>query len=70
MPVKIPLPDEDSLSTEIKDALASLPPFNVFRMVANAPASFKGFLELTGSILVKSEFNARLREYAGPCQQL
>ena len=64
MPVKIPLPDEDSLSTEIKDALASLPPFNLFRMVANAPASFKGFLELTGSILVSSEFNTRLREYA------
>ena len=64
MSVKIPLPDEDSLSTEIKDALASLPPLNVFRMVANAPASFKGFLELAMSILMRSEFNARLREYA------
>ncbi len=49
MPVKIPLPDEDSLSTEIKDTLASLPPFNLFRMVANAPASFKWTKHLTAA---------------------
>jgi alkylhydroperoxidase family enzyme len=44
--------------------LANLPPLNVFRMMANAPASFQGFLQLAGSILMQSEFDSRKREVA------
>jgi alkylhydroperoxidase family enzyme len=64
MPPKIPLPTDDQLPADIRDTLATLPPVNVFRMMANAPASFHGFLQLAGSILLQSEFDARKREIA------
>ncbi len=64
MPARLPLPKNDELPAEIKETLETLPPLNVFRMVANAPASFKGFLELAMSILAKSEFDPRKREIA------
>ena len=64
MAPRIPPPDADSLPDEIKRVLASLPPLNLFKVVANAPASFKPFLELGGAILFKSEFDARKREIA------
>jgi 4-carboxymuconolactone decarboxylase len=64
MAPRIPPPDESSLPDEIKNTLAALPPLNLFKVVANAPASFKPFLELGGSILLRSEFDARKREIA------
>jgi AhpD family alkylhydroperoxidase len=60
----IPLPDDESLPPEIKERLSSMPPLNVFRMAANAPASFDGFLDFASSILFESEFDARKREIA------
>ncbi len=60
----IPLPVDESLSIEIKERLSSMPPLNVFRMVANAPASFNSFLDFAMSILIESEFDARKREIA------
>jgi AhpD family alkylhydroperoxidase len=41
-----------------------MPPVNVFRMVANAPASFNGFLDFGSSIMFESEFDPRKREIA------
>ena len=38
MPPKIPLPTDDELKPEHGEMLANLPPLNVFRMVAGAPA--------------------------------
>src|SRR5512135_2580683 len=64
MQPKIPLPNDDQLSADIRETLKTLPPVNVFRMMANAPASFHGFLQLAGSILMQSEFDARKREIA------
>jgi 4-carboxymuconolactone decarboxylase len=60
----IPLPDDETLSLEIKERLSSMPPVNVFRMVANAPASFNGFLDFGSSIMFESEFDPRKREIA------
>jgi 4-carboxymuconolactone decarboxylase len=60
----IPLPDDETLSLEIKERLSSFPPLNVFRMAANAPASFNGFLNFGSSSLLESEFDARKREIA------
>jgi alkylhydroperoxidase family enzyme len=60
----IPLPADDALPADVRERLAHLPPVNVFRMLANAPASFHGFLELALSILTRSEFDARKREIA------
>jgi 4-carboxymuconolactone decarboxylase len=61
---KIPLPSDDQLPADIRETLANLPPVNVFRMMANAPASFHGFLQLASSILMQSEFDSRKREIA------
>lgn len=60
----IPLPDDGSLSAETKELLAAAPPLNVFRMFANAPASFKSLGEFARSILFESEFDPRKREIA------
>ena len=60
----IVLPADDSLPDVIRQRLATFPPLNVFRMLANAPASFDSFLHLATSILAGSEFDARKREIA------
>ena len=60
----ISLPADDSLPDDIRERLATFPPLNVFRMLANAPASFDSFLDLATSILAGSEFDARKREIA------
>ena len=64
MPPKIPLPDDADLDSESLEILAKLPRLNVFRMMANAPASFRPLIEFAFSLLVTSEFDARKREIA------
>ncbi|MEN0106498.1 MAG: carboxymuconolactone decarboxylase family protein [Pseudomonas sp.] len=64
MTVKVPLPTDEQLPENIRKLLASIPPANIFRMMANAPVSLQGFLQLAGSILLQSEFDARKREIA------
>jgi alkylhydroperoxidase family enzyme len=61
---RVPLPDDDDLDPESREILAKLPALNVFRMMANAPASFRPWVEFAFSILAKSEFDARKREIA------
>ena len=60
----IPLPDDESLSPEIREILAATPPLNVFRMFANAPASFKSINDFARSVLLESEFDPKKREIA------
>jgi alkylhydroperoxidase family enzyme len=48
----------------MRTRLAELPPLNVFRMFANAPASFNQLLAFAFSILFGSEFDPRKRELA------
>jgi alkylhydroperoxidase family enzyme len=64
MPPRVPLPDDDDLDPESREILSKLPALNVFRMMANAPASFRPWVEFAFSILAKSEFDARKREIA------
>ena len=64
MSVHIPLPKDDDLDPETRELLSILPPLHLFRMLGNAPASFREFLEMGGSILMRSEFDARKREIA------
>jgi 4-carboxymuconolactone decarboxylase len=64
MAVRIPFPKEKDLDPEIRALLAGLPPLNLFRMLANAPASIKEFLDMGVSILMRSAFDARNREIA------
>ena len=60
----VSLPSDAELPADIRESLAGLPPLNVFRMAARAPASCKAFLELALSILLKSQFDPRKREIA------
>lgn len=64
MAVHVPLPTDSELSEPARRRLADLPPFNVFRMMANAEASFIPLIDFAMSILVQSELSAREREIA------
>ena len=64
MDVKVPLPDESQLAPEIRERLAKLPPLNVFRMMANVPASFHPLIDFATSLLMRGEFDQRKREIA------
>jgi alkylhydroperoxidase family enzyme len=64
MTTKVPLPDDSQLSPDIVATLRRLPPLNVFRMMANAPASFQPLIDFATSILLRSEFDRRKREIA------
>lgn len=60
---RIPLPDMNRLSPEIKAVVETFP-LNVIRMSANAPASTKALVELAQTILFQSEFDPKKREIA------
>ena len=62
MTVMIPPPPEDEMPEEIREALSKMPPLNLFRVLANTPASFREFMAMGGSILFRSDFDARKRE--------
>ena len=64
MSARIPLPNDSQLSPEIVATLQMLPPLNVFRMMANAPASFQPLINFAMSILLQSELDTRKREIA------
>src|SRR5579872_1453365 len=60
----VPLPQDDQLPEAIQQTLAELPPLNVYRMIANVPASFQPYIDLARSIFKEGKFNPRLREIA------
>jgi AhpD family alkylhydroperoxidase len=64
MDVKVPLPDESQLALEIRGRLEKLPPLNVFKMMANVPASFHPLIDFAMSLLMRGEFDQRKREIA------
>ena len=61
---RIPLPTDDDLTDDGRELLAQLPPLNIVRMVANAPAALRPFTELGQAILLHAELDPRLREIA------
>ncbi len=60
----IPLPQNAQLPEAIQKSLASLPPLNVFHMLANVPTSFEPFIQLINTLFKEGKFNPRLREIA------
>jgi 4-carboxymuconolactone decarboxylase len=64
MPVKILLPADSELTPEVREVLATMPPLNIFRMLACAPANLKPFFDWGISLLFQTELDARLREIA------
>jgi len=64
MPVTIPLVTDADLTPELRKVLDSLPALNIFRMLANAPANLKPFVDYGMSLLFATELDARKREIA------
>ena len=64
MAVTIPLPTDSELAPEAREALASLPPLNIFRMLAVSPPLVKAFFDWGTTLLFQTELDARLREIA------
>ena len=64
MAVEIPLPADSELAPDVRETLAALPPLNIFRMLAAAPANLKPFFDWGISLLFQTELDAHLRELA------
>jgi AhpD family alkylhydroperoxidase len=61
---RIPYPDEAELSEPARQALAAVPPLNVFRLLAHADVALPNFLRLTGGLWNEAELSPRRRELA------
>jgi len=61
---RLAYPDQDQLSERVAEALAALPPLNIFRMLAHAQTAFRPFLRFGGAILADLELAPTLRELA------
>lgn len=61
---RIPYPTEDELEPEAREKMANLPPLNLIRMFANAPAALGPVTSLGQAILLQAELDPRLREVA------
>jgi len=64
MALRFPLAVDADLSPETREIVAKMPPLNIVRLLANAPASLPPLLELAFSILFRSELEPRKREIA------
>ena len=60
---RIPYPDLDKASPEVREMLGRLPsPANIFNMMAHAETCLKPVMKLGGTLLGKLQLDARLRE--------
>ena len=59
---RLPYADPDRVSEPVREALAAVPPLNVFRMTANAETAFRPWLRFGGALLSSLELDARVRE--------
>jgi alkylhydroperoxidase family enzyme len=61
---RIPYPDPAESPERVREALAALPPLNIFRMLSHAETAFRPFLRFGGAILGELQLDAALRELA------
>lgn len=52
----------EALPPELKELLATRPPYNIYRILANAPTLLPGFVQLASSVLTRTELDPQLRE--------
>jgi alkylhydroperoxidase family enzyme len=52
----------EALSPALKQLLDTRPPYNIYRILANAPTALPGFIQLAGALLTQSELDPQLRE--------
>ena len=61
---RLPYPDPSGSPEPVREALAALPPLNIFRMLSHAETAFRPFLRFGGAILGRLELDPKLRELA------
>lgn len=61
---RLPYPDSETAPEPVREALAALPPLNIFRMLSHAETAFRPFLRFGGAILGRLELDPKLRELA------
>ncbi len=61
---RIPYPTDAELDDDARAILDALPPLNVVRMLAGAPAALRPLTDLGQAILLHSELHPRLRQIA------
>ena len=61
---RIPYPDTDQAPQPVREALAAIPPLNIFRMLSHAETAFRPFLRFGGAVLGELRLDPRLRELA------
>ena len=59
---RLPYVDPDQAPERVREALARVPPINIFRMIANAETAFRPWLAFGGALLSSLELDARVRE--------
>jgi 4-carboxymuconolactone decarboxylase len=52
----------EAMSPELKQLLDSRPPYNIYRILANAPTVLPGFVQMAGALLTQGEIDPQLRE--------
>lgn len=52
----------EAMSAELRELLATRPPYNIYRVLANAPTALPGFVQLAGALLTQGELDPQLRE--------
>ena len=61
---RLPYVDPRAASAGVRETLETLPPLNIFRMLAHADSAFVPYLGLGGVLLAQLELDPRLRELA------
>jgi 4-carboxymuconolactone decarboxylase len=61
---RLPYVDPQAASPGVREALDTLPPLNIFRMLAQADSAFIPYLGFAGVLLAQLELDAKLRELA------
>jgi 4-carboxymuconolactone decarboxylase len=61
---RLPYVDPAEAPPHVREVLETLPPLNLFRMVAHAQSAVRPLLRLGGALLTEGELDDRLRELA------
>lgn len=59
---RVPPLAPEAMPPALRELLASRPPYNIYRVLANAPSALPGFVQLASALLTQSELDPQLRE--------
>jgi alkylhydroperoxidase family enzyme len=61
---RIPYPTDEELEPEVREVIDAMPPLNIVRMFAGAPATLRPLTELGKAVLLEAELDPQLRQAA------